>query len=202
MTAKRIDWDLPSHLKRSLAGAQPPYYLHRLSAWIWRLIMALALSLVVAGLAFVIGQVLHGKLGVAEWILGLFLLPFFVLLLRPVTWRSPVAMVADARGLYFIGGSGEQEHTFVPWQDIGTLSIERHASGNGMIKTVVIGIKGESSFWDPAVESRFIGGLLQPIQADGYRRLPLGNMGVSPKRTLAALCYLRQCSASSKGVIE
>lgn len=109
-------------------------------------------------------------------------------------------MVADVKGLYFIGGSGEQEHLFVPWQDIGALSIEYHASGHGMIKTVVIGIKGESSFWDPAVESRFLGGLLQPIQSDGYRRLPLGNMGVSPKRTLAALCYLRQCSASSNGV--
>ena len=201
-TVKRIDWHLPSHLKRTLAGARPPYYLHRFSAWMWRSLMALALFLAVAGLGFVVAQASQGKMGVAEWMLGLFVLPFLVLLTRPTTWRSPVAMVADVQGLYFIGGSGEQEHTFVPWQDIGALSIERHASGNGMIKTIVIGIKDESSFWDPAVESRFMRGLLQPIQPDGYRRLPLGNMGVSPRRTMAALSYLRQYSASSGGVTQ
>jgi hypothetical protein len=162
--------------------------------------MALALMLVVFGLGFVILQVVRGRAEAAEWLLGLFLLPFLVLLLRPVTWRSPVAMVADRRGLYFIGGSGEQEYSFVPWGDIGTLSIERRASGNGMIKTVVLGIRGESSFWVPATESRFIGVLLQPVQPDGYRRLPLGNMGVNPKRTLAVLTYLRQNSVSSECV--
>jgi hypothetical protein len=161
--------------------------------------MTLALMLVVFGLGFVILQVVRGKADAAEWLLGLFLLPFLALLLRPVTWRSPVAMVADLRGLYFIGGSDEQECSFVPWQDIGTLSIEHRASGNGMIKTVVLGIRGESSFWVPATESRFIGVLLQPVQPDGYRRLPLGNMGVNPKRTLAALSYLRQNSVSSNG---
>lgn len=199
MAANLIDQHLPSHLDRCLVGTRPPYYLHRLSTGAWRLIMTLALMLVVFGLGFVILQVVRGKADAAEWLLGLFLLPFLALLLRPVTWRSPVAMVADLRGLYFIGGSDEQECSFVPWQDIGTLSIEHRASGNGMIKTVVLSIRGESSFWVPATESRFIGVLLQPVQPDGYRRLPLGNMGVNPKRTLAALSYLRQNSVSSNG---
>lgn len=165
----------------------------------WRSGMALALFLAVAGLGFVVAQASQGRMGVAEWVLGLFVLPFIVLLARPITWRSPVAMVANVQGLYFIGGSGEQEHIFVPWQDIGALSIERHASANGVIRTVVIGIKGQSSFWDSAVTSRFISGLLQSIQANGYRRLPLGNMGVSPESTMAALLYLRQYSTSSGG---
>ena len=136
-------------------------------------------------------------MGVAEWILGLFVLPFVALLARPITWHSPVAMVADAQGLYFVGGRGEREHIFVPWQDIGTMTIERRATTSGVIRTVVIAIAGASPFWDPAVASPFLGGLLQPIQADGYRRLPLGNMGVSPRRTMAALSYLRQQSISS-----
>lgn len=199
MAPNLIAQHLPSHLEQRLVGSMPPYYLHRLSAGVWRSIMALALMLVVSGLAFVIAQVLQGKAGVAEGILGLFLVLFLAVLLRPVTWRSPVAMVADLRGLYFIGGSDEQEYAFVPWQDLGTLGIERHASGSGMIKTVVLGIRGESSFWVPATESRFIGVLLQPVQPDGYRRLPLGNMGVNPKRTLAALSYLRQNAVSSNG---
>ena len=190
VTVKRIDWHLPSHLKGTLAGARPPYYLHRLSTWMWRSGMALALFLAVAGLGFVVAQASQGRMTVAEWVLGLLVLPFIVLLARPITWRSPVAMVADVQGLYFIGGSGEQEHIFVPWQDIGALSIERHASANGVIRTVVIGIKGQTSFWDSAVTSRFMSGLLVKAwrRARYLRRMPLEPSTVKTDQCPTTVC--------------
>ena len=91
-------------------------------------------------------------------------------------------------GLHFIGSSGSGECVFVPWSEIGPMTIERHASGKGGTRTVVLTISIHSSFWDAALESRFLSHILQPEGPPGYRRRPLGNqgMGIRPSRTRAA----------------
>lgn len=160
----------------------------------WRLILCSALVLTLAGFGFSLGRVFGGRADVAEWGLMVFMTPFLILLLRPKTWRNPIAMAADPNGLFFVGGQDDQESLFVPWDEIGHITVERHASGSGMIRTVVLEIAANSSYWEAAKASTALKHLLQAELPNGFRRLPLGNQGISPKKTKAALEALRSHS--------
>jgi len=153
------------------------------------------ISLLIIG--FVTLRIIDGKAEVMEWVIAVFCLPFLIVLLRPKTWTRPIWLVADRHGLYFFGSLIEQGYTFVPWHEVSDeMSIEKIATGNGLTKGVVIKVEGRSSFWKPATESMFLGLLLQPVQPDGYRRLPLTKLGHNLKRSVEALSYLHRHSSS------
>ncbi|WP_151704264.1 hypothetical protein [Nitrincola alkalilacustris] len=181
----------PTGLPSSLRNLGAPCYLHQTHWLVWRLMLCSGLAVMLAGLSFSIWRIFSGLADTAEWILMAFIMPFLIILLRPKTWRTPIAMAADPSGLFFVGGDDYQESLFVPWNEIGQITIERHSAGSGMIKTVVLEIAANSPYWDDAKASTVIKHLLQPELPSGFRRLPLGNQGINPKKTKDALEALR-----------
>jgi hypothetical protein len=194
MSSPVLSSQLPRPIAQAMFGSRPPYYVHRTNPWVWRGLLSVALAFALGTAGFAAAQVVRGRVGGAEILLGLFSLVFLVLLCRPASWRVPVAMVGDRQGLHFLhGGNSMQVHS-VAWGDIGGLAVERHATGNGVTRTVVVRIRADSPFWAPAVNAAFMAGLLQAADADGYRRLPLPPIWSDPDHALAALAYLRSRS--------
>jgi hypothetical protein len=56
---------------------------------------------------------------------------------------------------------------------------------------VVLSIADTSDVWVRAKQSRFLGLMLGPPDADGRRDLPIGNVGLRPEDTREALEALR-----------
>lgn len=182
----------PPGLPASLSALRAPCYLHQTPFVIWRLMLCTALMLLLAGFSFAVWRIVSGRADAAAWILMAIMTPFLLVLSRSETWRNPIAMAADPTGLFFVGGKDHHEILFVPWDEIGQITIERHASGSGMIKTVVLEVAANSPYWADAKASRVMKHLLQAERPNGFRRLPLGNQGVSPAKTKAALEALRE----------
>lgn len=187
---------LPPHLATLIPGGRPPYYLHQSHPMLWKGVLTAVLLLVIAALGFVMAQVWAGRADLAVWALAAFAIPFLLLLARSAVWRVPISMVADTRGLYFLYGRDSAEICSLDWRDVGTLRIERHATGHGVSRTVVLGIRADSAFWQPGHGDRLWCHHLRPVEADGYRKLPLPAVWASPARTLAALCRLKACAGS------
>jgi hypothetical protein len=182
----------PAGLPASLATLGAPCYLHRTPTRLLWPLLALALAVVLGGLVLVGVWVARGQAGLAEGAFGAFLLLFAVVLVRPRTWRPHIALAADARGLFFLGTSEVEPAVFVPWSEVGPMSIARRSTGSsGSARTVVLSIADTSDVWVRAKQSRFLGLMLGPPDADGRRDLPIGNVGLRPEDTRDALEALR-----------
>ena len=190
MTCRLLD-RVPPGLPGFLGPIQPPCYVHKAPQWQVTALIGVTAIFVVASLGYLGWQGLRRDLDAAEWAMCAFLLLFGVLLLRPATWRSPVVMVADVRGIHFVGG---RESAFVPWAETGPLSIERARTQSGVARCVIVTIASGSPFWDAARQSAFRAWLMGDEQPSGYFRLPIGSQGVAPAQTLACLEALRQQS--------
>lgn len=188
----RLRYQVPSGLPRPLRSLRTPCYLHGTDPAVWKAVMFATLCGSGAGLWFVGSRILAGRADIAEWLLLAFLIPFIVLALRPATWRTPVSMGADERGLFFVGGEDGWDSVFVPWSEIGPISVERVSTGKGTVNSVVLTIAVGSSYWEPAVQSRFMRHILQPEDPPGFRRLPIGPQGVSAQQIRVNLEALRQ----------
>lgn len=183
---------LPPRLPPALAGLRAPCYLHQTPTWKLRALLVPALVAVVAGLGWVFLRLAEGRAGWTEGALGAFLGVFLVLLLRPSTWVPHPSLAADDRGLYFLGSDPRGPAVFVPWTEVGGMTVERvSAGGEGPAPSVVLTIADTSSFWDAAKRSSFRGLLLGSIDAEGRRRVPIGNQGLAADATRAALESLR-----------
>lgn len=154
--------------------------------------LVIVLLLVAAALGFVIAQVAAGAADFAVWAVGGFAFPFLILLLRPAVWRVPVPMVADARGLHFLHGCDSTQRSSVGWRDVGQMRIERHATGNGSTRIVVIEVRKDSAFWQSTITT--MPGSTLPPAVDGYRPMPLAAVWADPTRTLRALQHLQACA--------
>lgn len=183
---------LPPHLAAQLSDGRPPYYLHRSHPALWRGMLVIVLLLAAAALGFVIARAAAGTADFAVWALGGFTVPFLILLMRPAVWRVPVPMVADARGLHFLHGRDSSERRSVRWRDVGQMRIERHATGNGSTRIVVIDVREDSAFWQSTI-TRTPGSKVAPA-VDRYRPLPLAPVWADPTRTLKALQHLQACA--------
>lgn len=180
--------DATAALPPALGGLQRPYYLHQTPAWKLRLLLAAASIAVGAGLAAAAWRVSGGRAAPDVWLMTAFLLVFAVPLLRPATWRSPVSMAADVRGLHFLGSDTTQSPVFVPWAQTGPITIERRSG----TRTVVVTIDDASEYWAGAKRSRFLREWLGDPDAQGRRRVPLGRLGISADATREALEALRR----------
>lgn len=193
-----LENSLPSRFRGLLANTTPPYFICGTKALVWQVCLTLMLLIALTGLGFVIHRIIEGKAEVPEWIVGMICLPFLITLLQPKTWIRPIWLIMDTRGMYFFGSLINKGYTFLPWHEVSAeMSIERIGTGRGLTKGIVIRINGDSSFWQPAKESQFMLYLLQPVEDDGYRRLPLTGFGHNLKRSLATMSYLRQQSLSA-----
>lgn len=144
-----------------------------------------------------------GRLGWAEAGAGLLALLFAPPLLRPALRQPPVSLVANPGGLYVLHGCAGREHVVVPRHGVGAMSVRRVASGNGVLRAVVIGIRGGAAFWEPARASRFMPHPLPPVAPDGTCECPLPSpLGVAPEAMLAALVALRDRSSPAAAVEE
>lgn len=183
-------------LPPGLTGLRRPFYLHRTPAWKPRLLLGLALAVVTAGLASTAWRISDQRGGFVEWTFFAFLLLFFVVLVRPASWQPSISMAADDRGLYFLGSDARQPAVFVPWSDVGAMTIERRsAGGEGVARTVVLAIADASPFWDGARNSSFLRLVLDAPDAAGRRTVPIGNVGLDPDATREALEALRRRAA-------
>jgi hypothetical protein len=178
---------LPPQLVSVLPHTEGPYYLGRTPPWRWKLLMAGMLTLVLGVLGFATVQAWHGRASWAEGMIATFCLPFLLLLLRPVTWQSPIALVADRTGLHFLHGKHSSERSFLPWQHTGAMQIERH----GNRKRITLLVRDESPFWDAARQSRLAMLLLPPVDRAGYRKLQLLQVVGNLQRAMATLEHLR-----------
>lgn len=182
---QRVPFGLPAFV----GPIQPPCYVHQAPQWLVTVLTGVAAILVAACLGYLGWQGLRRNLDAAEWAMGAFLLLFFGLLLRPATWRSPVVMVADRRGMHFVGG---RESVCVPWAETGPFCIERARTQVGVARCVIVTVASGSSFWDAARQSAFSVWLLGTEQPPGYLRLALTSQGAALEQTLACLEYLRR----------
>jgi hypothetical protein len=81
---------------------------------------------------------------------------------------------------------------FVPWSEVGPMTIERRSTGSGGVsRMVVVAIDDDAAFWDRARRSRVLGLFLGAPDDAGRRGVPIGNAGLSPEDTLEALEALR-----------
>ncbi|HRK38915.1 MAG TPA: hypothetical protein PK347_11050 [Burkholderiaceae bacterium] len=180
---------VPAGLPAFLGPIHPPCYVHRAPQWQVTALVGTAAALVGAGLAYIAWQGWQRDLTAPEWAMGAFMIPFLLLLLRPVSWRSPVVLVADVRGIHFLGG---RESAFVPWAETGPLSIERARTQAGVARCVIVTIASSSPFWEAARQSAFSAWLMGDEQPPGYFRMPIVSQGVAPAQTLACLEALRE----------
>lgn len=187
---------LPPDLPPALRALQTPCYLHRPPAWKQQTLVAAALVPILVGLVWVARQAMAGRAGTADWAMGAFLLAFVAAVLRPSAWRPHVSLAADVRGLYFLGTDPAAEPVFVPWTEVGELSIGLESAGHdGRARSVVVRIDDGSAFWAPAKASRFMRNLVGTPDAQGRRGVPLGNAGLRAEDTLEALRAIRQRAA-------
>lgn len=187
---------VPPGLPSGLGGLRAPCYLHRAPAWKLRALLAVATVPTLAGLGYVLRQVMTGRAGTADWAMGVFLTTFAILLLRPSTWRPQVSMAADARGLYFLGTDPTAPPVFVPWTEIGDLAVGHESAGqDGRARSVVLRIADSSAFWAPAKASLFMRDLIGSPDAQGRRGVPIGNAGRRAEDTLEALQAIRRRAA-------
>jgi len=187
----RLHSQLPPGLPPSLQALKAPCYLHRAAQWKTAALLGLALVCVVAGLGYVVWRLLSRGPDAAEIALGVFLLLFFVLLLRPATWRAPVVAAADRQGIFFVGS---RESVMVPWHETGPFSIERTRTSAGVCESVIATVSSGSAFWNRAKESLLGDFLLGTEKPPGFLRIPLGNPGIDPELTRASLEALRRMS--------
>lgn len=194
------DHDVPPGLHPRLPGGLPatlreltaPCYLHRVAGWKLHALLGAALLVVVGGLAGIGRVAMRRGLDGPEIAFALFMLLFLAVLLRPSVWRSRIVMAADRRGIFLVG---DLESAFVPWAEIGPMTIERAVVGSGVSRTVIVAIRKESSAWDAARRSAFSAWLLGDEHPPGHWRLPLGTQGIAPETTLRCLEALRHLSA-------
>lgn len=180
--------DVPAALPARLAGLRRPYYLHQTPAWMLRALLGVVGLVVAAGLVLTGWRLSAGRAGLDVWVMGACLAGCAALLLRPSTWRPPIAMAADEQGMHFFGSNDAQPPVFVPWQQTGAITIERRSGA----RTVVVTIDDASPYWAAAKRSRFLGPLLAAPDANGRRPAPLGPVGLSPEKSREALDALRR----------
>jgi hypothetical protein len=184
---------LPQRLPVALAELTAPCYLHRTPWWMVATLLAPALLVVVAGVAYLGLRLLSGSREPAEIAASVFLLIFLVLLLRPATWRAPIVMAADPRGIYLTGAPG----VHIPWRETGPFTVERVRGPSGTVAAVVVTVgrefvaRGESVHGTSALRA---GGEGPP----GFLRLPLCNPGIDPQVTKASLEALRRLSGDER----
>ncbi len=181
----------PSGLPPGLAELEVPCYLHATPRWKFWPLLAAALVLSLAGTGYAVWRAVEGRAGTGEALLS-FLLVFVVVLLRPSVWRPHIGVAADRRGLFFAGTDPVQPPVFVPWTAVGAMTIERRSTGgNGRARTVVVRIDDANAFWAPAKASRVMRYFIGDVDAEGRRAVAIGNVGLRPDDTLAALEALR-----------
>lgn len=189
----------PSGLPPSLAELEVPCYLHATLRWkVWSILL-IALVLSLAGIGYSVWRAVEGRAGTGEALMSAFLLVFVVALLRPSVWRPHIGVAADHRGLHFVGTDPEEPPVFVPWTEVGAMTVERRSSGgDGRERTVVVGIEDTSAFWESAKASRVMRYFIGDVDAEGRRAVAVGSAGLRPDDTLAALEALRT-GVHSKG---
>lgn len=184
---------IPPDLPPGLRGMEAPCYLHRTPAWKVRAFWSVALVPILAGMGWVSRMAMTGRAGTAEWAMGAFLLVFLAAALRPSAWRPQVSLAADVRGLFFLGSDQAAAPVFVPWAEVGELTIGLESAGHdGRARSVVVPIADTPAFWAPAKASRFMPHFIGTPDAQGRRGVPIGNAGLRPEDTLAALNVLRR----------
>lgn len=184
----KLHWTLPTGLPPTLQTLAVPCYVHRTSQLMHTAIMVVLLLFILGGYVFIGWRVHTHGFGRDEMIVAGFLLPFLFVMMLPATWRSPVSMAADMKGIYFIGGT---EGVMVPWQETGPFTIERARAGTGISTTVIVTIAKDSPFWDPSKESILFKLFPRHELPPGFFRLPIVAGGIAPEVTKAGLEELR-----------
>lgn len=185
----RLHDQTPRGLPPALRSLTAPCYVHRAPQGKLVALLATALLFVLSGLGYVVWAWTRGRLDGSTVALGVFVLPFFLLLMRPASWRAPVVMAADRQGIFFVG---TRDSVLVPWRETGPFTIERAMTAAGAGQCVIVTIAEHSAFWDPARKSRFRADPSASRPPPGFLRVPLGNQGIDPEVTRASLESLRR----------
>jgi hypothetical protein len=188
----------PADLPAPLDSLRVPFYLHQTSPRVLRGALLVTASLALTALSFSAWRWSEGRAGAVEFALAVFAVPFLLVLLRPATWWPTIAFAADDQGLFFLGGRDSAQCTFVPWSEVGPITVERVTRGRGLSWMVVLPIATESKYWEGLRRSRFLGRLMASDRPPGFRRLVIGAQGVSAEKTRAALEELRGHSQSGR----
>lgn len=188
---------IPPDLPPGLRGMEAPCYLHRTPAWKIRAFLTVALVPMLAGVVWVLREVVTRRADAAELAMGAFLMLSVWAVLRPSTWRPQVSLAADVRGLFFLGSDQAATPVFVPWAEVGELTIGFESAGHeGRARSVIVPIADASAFWAPAKASRFMRHFIGTPDAQGRRGVPIGNVGLRPEDTLEALQAIRAAASA------
>jgi len=168
-------------LPKELSELEDPYYVLSAPAWMQWPMMAAVLLAPPVGFLWLYDQYRSQGLEIYQYFIAVILLVVISGLFGPNFFGKWARFAADKKGIYF--GDVRYKFTFVPWSEVGEVSVE-HLSGGR--KGVLIELKVSDEVWSRIYPQHVMYGI------SGVKKFPIQDTGHKAEKIQESIERIRR----------
>lgn len=157
---------------RTLPPLEEPSFRLANPAAVQYAVLGIALLAPVAAWVWVFGEWQRGTADVWHGLVALIMAGMFAGAAWPENWRSWVVFAADPRGVYL--ANIRREYVFVPWADVGPISVGVAGRGSNRQRTVILMLRMDAPTFERLL-GKYQKRAVRDGDADGFVPYGIGN---------------------------